>query len=165
MYIPFLSRRRSKCRLRWVPCYRLARSRMKNRWRCIWESPAMIKEENVKKNNKSGEFISLLKKLLLVMNFVSSINLPIDFQTLQCMLIIIQISYVCLGGCTITSKTKINVFWKIFFTPGNPSGTLNSKKFLVLEANNALSCPNGLFSTFQLLVLCRSPAISLFFGF
>ena len=30
----------------------------------------------------------------------------------------IPISNVCLGGCTITLKTKINVFRKNFFTPG-----------------------------------------------
>ena len=40
----------------------------------------------------------------------------------------------CLGGCTITSKTKINVFWNIFFTtPGllrGPSTRRNFKKRL-----------------------------------
>ena len=34
-----------------------------------------------------------------------------------------------LGGCTITSKTKINVFWKKFFTPTAPSEPLRSEKF------------------------------------
>ena len=33
-----------------------------------------------------------------------------------------------LGGCTITSKTKINVFWNVFFTPLASSGPLHSKK-------------------------------------
>ena len=67
MYIPFLSRRRSKCRLRWVPYYRLARSRMKNRWRCIWESPAMIKKkEIVKKQNKSENMSSLIKIIIVL---------------------------------------------------------------------------------------------------
>ena len=32
------------------------------------------------------------------------------------------ISNVCLGGCTITSKAKINVFLKNFFTPDPPRG-------------------------------------------
>ena len=49
-----------------------------------------------------------------------------------------------LGGCTITSKTKINIFWNFFFTPLAPSGPLRSKKFqktfiLAFEANSALS--------------------------
>ena len=39
---------------------------------------------------------------------------------------------VYLGGCTITSKTKINVFWKNFFA------TL----ILAFEANGALSIEN-----------------------
>ena len=53
--------------------------------------------------------------------------------------------FVCnLGGCTITSKTKINVFWNFFFTPLAPSGPLHLKKFqktliLAFEANSALS--------------------------
>ena len=33
-----------------------------------------------------------------------------------------------LGGCMITSKTKINVFWNFFFAPLAPSGPLHSKK-------------------------------------
>ena len=43
----------------------------------------------------------------------------------------IPISNVCSGGCTITSKTKINIFWYFFFThPGLlASGTFHSKKF------------------------------------
>ena len=45
-----------------------------------------------------------------------------------------------LCGCTITSKTKINVVWNFFYTPGG--GTLRSKKFqttliLAFEANSA----------------------------
>ena len=53
----------------------------------------------------------------------------------------------CLGNCTIISKAKINVFWKIFFTPLDPSGLLRSKKFqkmliLAFEANSALSHEN-----------------------
>ena len=35
----------------------------------------------------------------------------------------------CLGGCTIASKTKINIFWKIFLHTRHPSGTLHSKIF------------------------------------
>ena len=53
----------------------------------------------------------------------------------------------CLGGCTITSKTKINVFWKKFFTPLTPLLPLHSKFFqktLILdyEANSAFSREN-----------------------
>ena len=52
-----------------------------------------------------------------------------------------------LGGCTITSKAKINVFWNFFFTPLAPFGLLHSKKFpktliLAFEANSALSREN-----------------------
>ena len=48
----------------------------------------------------------------------------------------------CLGGCMITSKAKINIFWNFFFTPLAPSGPLRSKKFqktliLAFEANSA----------------------------
>ena len=55
--------------------------------------------------------------------------------------------YVYSGSCTITSKAKINVFWKFFFTPLAPSGPLRSKKFqktliLAFEANSALSREN-----------------------
>ena len=53
--------------------------------------------------------------------------------------------YVYSGSCTITSKAKINIFWKIFFTPLAPSGPLHSKKFkktliLAFEANS-VHCP------------------------
>ena len=37
----------------------------------------------------------------------------------------IPISNVCLGGCTITSKTKINIFWKKVFTPLASAGPLH----------------------------------------
>ena len=52
-----------------------------------------------------------------------------------------------LGGCTITTKTKINIFGKNFFTPLAPSGPLRSKKYkklliLAFEANSALSHEN-----------------------
>ena len=64
------------------------------------------------------------------------------------------ISDVCLCGCMLTSKTKINVFWKNFLHSfRSPSGTLHLKKISntmisVIEANSALSCQNGLFSAF-----------------
>ena len=50
-----------------------------------------------------------------------------------------------LGGCTITSKTKINVVWNFFLTPLVSSGPLRSKKFqttliLAFEANSAVLC-------------------------
>ena len=60
-----------------------------------------------------------------------------------------------LGGCTITSKAKINVFWNFFFTPLAPLALLHLKKFqktlilafqkmliLAFEANSALSREN-----------------------
>ena len=55
--------------------------------------------------------------------------------------------------CTITSKTKINVFLNFFFTPGllhGPSNRKNSPKTLILafEANSVLSRKIGLFPTF-----------------
>ena len=66
------------------------------------------------------------------------------------------ISNGCLNGCTIsdylsTSKTKINIFLKFFFTPGllqAPSTWKNLKKPLTLafEANSALSSQIALFS-------------------
>ena len=34
----------------------------------------------------------------------------------------IPISNVCLGGCTITSKTRNNVYWNFSFTPGSLRG-------------------------------------------
>ena len=54
---------------------------------------------------------------------------------------------VCLSGCTITSKTKINVFWyfSLFrFLFGNPPLEIFKKTTLILafEANNALSREN-----------------------
>ena len=50
----------------------------------------------------------------------------------------------CLGGCTITLKTKINVFWNFFFTPLTPWAPLRLRFFqktliLSFEANSA--CP------------------------
>lgn len=62
-----------------------------------------------------------------------------------------------LGGCMITSKTNINIFWKNFLHSGSPSGTLHSKKIqitliLAIEANSALSWQNGLF--FRILAHC-----------
>ena len=53
-------------------------------------------------------------------------------------------------GCS--SKTKINVFWNFFFTPGSLCRPSTQKKFknlpliLIFEANSALSSQNGLFS-------------------
>ena len=52
-----------------------------------------------------------------------------------------------LSGCTITSKTKINVVWNFFLTPLTLLGPLRSKKFqttliLAFEANSALSHEN-----------------------
>ena len=64
----------------------------------------------------------------------------------------------CLCGCTITSMTKINVFWNFFFIPDTyPSVTLCTKFFqkmliLVFEANRAYSCQIGLF--FRVLAHC-----------
>ena len=51
----------------------------------------------------------------------------------------------CCGGCTITSKAKINIFWTFFIISPPPSGLLHSKKIhktliLAFEANNAF-CP------------------------
>ena len=65
----------------------------------------------------------------------------------------IPISNVCLGGCMITLKNKINVFLKKFLHSRSPtSGNLHSKISknvdLVFEVNSALYCQNGLFSTF-----------------
>ena len=62
---------------------------------------------------------------------------------------------VCLGGCTITSKAKINVFCNFFSLrcAGLFEAALYSKKFqktmiLDCEANSALSCQVGLFFAF-----------------
>ena len=62
---------------------------------------------------------------------------------------------VCLGGCMITSKTKINVFE--IFSDGDRDPTLEKfqKKTLILafEAKCALSCENGFPPHFSSLFL------------
>ena len=65
----------------------------------------------------------------------------------------IPISNVCLGDWTITSKTKINIFWNFFITPDplcfrDPPLEIVLKNVESFEANNAQSCQNGLFSVF-----------------
>ena len=69
------------------------------------------------------------------------------FFSILCFCTFENVKKCVLGGCTITSKTKINVFWNFFFTPLAPSGPLHSKKFqkmliLAFEANSALSREN-----------------------
>ena len=69
------------------------------------------------------------------------------FFSILCFCTFENVKKCVLGGCTITSKTKINVFWNIFFTPLAPFGQLYSKIFykmliLALEANSALSWEN-----------------------
>ena len=57
-----------------------------------------------------------------------------------------------LGGCTITSKAKINVFWNFFFTSLAPSGPLRSKKFQktsILAFEVIVQPPKRHFSTFS----------------
>ena len=67
----------------------------------------------------------------------------------------IPISNVCLGGCPITSKTKINVF-EIFSSLRVPSIKFFLKTLIfAFEANTALSCQNGLFSVFYIIVQYR----------
>ena len=53
---------------------------------------------------------------------------------------IVQQLKVCLGGCTITSKSKINVLLNFFITPGplRELSTQQNFKILAFEANSAL---------------------------
>ena len=65
----------------------------------------------------------------------------------------IPISNVCLGGYTITSKTKINIFWKKNRHSRSPSGTHHSIFFSKkCDFCPALPCQNGIF--FSILAHC-----------
>ena len=68
----------------------------------------------------------------------------------------ISISNVRFGGCMITAKTKVNVFFIFFLHSGFPLGTLHSKFFqktmiLAFEVNSALSCQMDSFTRFSSL--------------
>ena len=75
-----------------------------------------------------------------------------EIEEALCVIFMILVSHesvkkCVLGGCTITSKTLINVVWNLFFTPLPSSGPLRSKKFqttliLAFEANSALTREN-----------------------
>ena len=79
------------------------------------------------------------------LHFVES---PCIVHNALCVIFMILVSYenvkkIVLGGCTITSKTKVNVFWN---SPG-PSGAalfdkISKMLILVFEANSALSWEN-----------------------
>ena len=69
------------------------------------------------------------------------------FLSILCFCTFENVKKCVLGGCTITLKTKINVFRNFFFTPLAPLGPLRSKKFqktliLAFEANSVLSREN-----------------------
>ena len=121
-------------------------------------SPFLLKKDRQNNFSRQNNYfwiyihsnsIYILPLILIKMHRIISWRLLMSFWHQLCIplcvifMILVSLENVkkcVLGGCTITSKTKINIFWKNFFT-----STLRSKFFqktLTFEANIALSREN-----------------------
>ena len=99
---------------------------------------------------------------ILVRNYILSYVLCVIFL----ILVSLFSPYVYSGSCTITSKAKINVFWKIFFTPDLLlllKSPLLRLFIICLSINNRIKIAKKILHTWPLLARIRYVFMSISF--